>query len=199
MLKPTARVAQSLGEDGEHRDVILAAVQADLDRVGYRRLRLEDVARHAGVSRQTIYDYFGSRDGLVRAFMAQESVRLAEVIAQAIAQERDPRRGLTKGLTAVLDWLSERPSLQDPLREDFVVFATTRGRAVVDYQADMAAAAFRDTLGVDRRRAAEAGSVFARLLLSFIAAPESGAEDSARIIGDATWGVLGLTGPGRGR
>lgn len=199
MLKPTARVAASLGEEGDQRAAILAAVQADLDRVGYRRIRLEDVARHAGVSRQTIYDYFGSRDGLILAFMAQESVRLAEVIASAIVDERDPRRGLTTGLTLVLEWLSDRPSLQDPLREDFVVFTTTRGQALVDFQADMAAAAFRDALGVDPRRATEAGSVFARLLFSFIAAPQTGSGDSARIIGDATWGVLGLTAPGRGR
>ena len=54
MLDPTTRVAESLGEHGEQREAILAAVQADLDRVGYRRIRLEDVARHAGVSRQTI-------------------------------------------------------------------------------------------------------------------------------------------------
>ena len=120
MLKPTARVAASLGESGEQRAAILAAVQADVDRVGYRRIRLEDIARHAGVSRQTIYDYFGSRDALIRAFMAHESVRLAEVIAAAIEDERDPRRGLTKGLTTVLEWLSGRPSLQDPLREDFI-------------------------------------------------------------------------------
>lgn len=191
MLKPTARVAASLGESGEQRAAILAAVQADVDRVGYRRIRLEDIARHAGVSRQTIYDYFGSRDALIRAFMAEESVRLAEVIAAAIEDERDPRRGLTKGLTTVLEWLSGRPSLQDPLREDFVVFVTTRGQAVVDYNADMAAAAFRATLGTDRRTATEAGSVFARLLFSFIAAPQSGSEDAARIISDATWGVLG--------
>src|SRR5690606_17936080 len=55
MLKPTTRVAESLGADGEQREAIMAAVRADLDRVGYRRIRLEDVARHAGVSRQTIY------------------------------------------------------------------------------------------------------------------------------------------------
>lgn len=192
MLKPTARVAASLGEEGDQRAAILAAVQADLDRVGFRRIRLEDVARHAGVSRQTIYDYFGSRDGLIRAFMAAESVRLAEVIASAVDQESDPRRGLTKGLTAVLQWLSGRPALQDPLREDFIVFTTTRGQAVVDYTADMAAAAFRATLGADRRRAGEAGSVFSRLLFSYIAAPQSGSEDAARIISDATCGVLGL-------
>jgi AcrR family transcriptional regulator len=191
MLKPTTRVAESLGADGEQREAIMAAVRADLDRVGYRRIRLEDVARHAGVSRQTIYDYFGSRDGLIRAFMAQESVRLAEVIAQAITEERDPRRGFTKGLSQVLAWLADRPSLQDPLREDFVVFTSTRGQAVVEYTADMAAAAFRESLGADRRTAVEAGSVFARLLYSFIAAPQAGSQDAARIIGDATWGVLG--------
>jgi hypothetical protein len=61
----------------------------------------------------------------------------------------------------------------------------------VDYTADMAAAAFRTALGVDQRTADEAGSVLARLLFSFIAAPESGSEDAARIISDATWGVLG--------
>src|SRR5262245_22578757 len=35
--------------------------------LGFRRVSLEDVARHAGVSRRTVYRYFPSREHLISA------------------------------------------------------------------------------------------------------------------------------------
>ena len=51
---------------------ILDATLDVVSRVGLARLALDDVARQAGVSRQTVYRYFGSRDGLVRAVILRE-------------------------------------------------------------------------------------------------------------------------------
>ena len=50
------------------RKRILAATFVVLSRSGHRKLQLSEVAAEAGVSRPTLYRYFGSKQGLLDAF-----------------------------------------------------------------------------------------------------------------------------------
>ena len=51
----------------EAKALILDAAEASMKAGGPAALRLQDVARAAGVSHPTILHHFGSREGLVRA------------------------------------------------------------------------------------------------------------------------------------
>lgn len=64
---------------------ILAATFVVLGRDGRRKLQLSDVAAEAGVSRPTLYRYFGSKDGLLEAFGLYEQDNFDSGIAAAMA------------------------------------------------------------------------------------------------------------------
>lgn len=60
---------------------ILDAALVELERHGFRKVALDDVARRAGVSRTTIYRRFANRDELVGAVIERENVALFADIA----------------------------------------------------------------------------------------------------------------------
>ncbi len=65
--------------DARPEEILEAAVEVFGER-GFARTKLDDVARHAGVSKGTLYLYFESKDALFRAMMRQ---RLEAKIASA--------------------------------------------------------------------------------------------------------------------
>lgn len=61
-----AALAHGVGEEGlETRARILKSAGAMMSRFGLSKLTLEDVARAAGVTRQSIYRYFSGKDDLI--------------------------------------------------------------------------------------------------------------------------------------
>lgn len=62
-------------------ETILDAALVELERHGFRKVALDDVARRAGVSRTTIYRRFANRDELVGAVIERENVALFADIA----------------------------------------------------------------------------------------------------------------------
>jgi AcrR family transcriptional regulator len=77
-------------------DALMTAALDLVRQVGYRRVRLEDIAAAAGVSKATVYHYFANKDDLltraVEARMAgrdaEIEAKLAEVPAPASAEAR---------------------------------------------------------------------------------------------------------------
>jgi AcrR family transcriptional regulator len=84
---------------------ILAATFVVLARDGRRRLQLSDVAAEAGVSRPTLYRYFGSKDGLLEAFGLYEQDNFDAGIAAAMAGLTGPDR-LDAALRFIVDFQS---------------------------------------------------------------------------------------------
>lgn len=74
------------------RKRILDATFEVIARCGRRKLQLLDVAATAGVSRPTVYRYFGSKDGLLDAFALYEQDNFAAGIAAATAGLRGADR-----------------------------------------------------------------------------------------------------------
>lgn len=69
----------------ERRVQLLEVAREVVLRHGYRKANLGDVAREAGVSRATVYNYFASKELLLRAIVAQE----VEQLRAAVARELD--------------------------------------------------------------------------------------------------------------
>jgi AcrR family transcriptional regulator len=74
------------------RDEIAAAFRDLALRYGYRRASIDDVARALRVSKQTIYEYFGSKEGLYRAsvelWATQQRQRLESLLTETSALGR---------------------------------------------------------------------------------------------------------------
>lgn len=82
------------------RESLLDAAYTALARRPWPGVRMVDVAATAGVSRQTLYNEFGSKDGLARALLRRETDGYLHGVERALAEEREP----ADRLAAVAAW-----------------------------------------------------------------------------------------------
>ncbi|MEV8091755.1 helix-turn-helix domain-containing protein [Streptomyces nigra] len=82
------------------RDSLLDAAFTALARRPWSAVRMVDVASAAGVSRQTLYNEFGSKEGLARALVRREADIYLAGVERALATPSDAR----DRLTATADW-----------------------------------------------------------------------------------------------
>lgn len=73
----------------------------------YDDVWIDDVARHAGVSRGLLYHYFGSKRGFLAAIVEHEAAELLRVTEPD--PTLPPRQRLTRVLDAYLDYLEAHP------------------------------------------------------------------------------------------
>ncbi|MFE5403643.1 TetR/AcrR family transcriptional regulator [Streptomyces sp. NPDC056580] len=84
------------------RESLLDAAATALARRPWSAVRMVDVAAAAGVSRQTLYNEFGSKDGLARALVRREADGYLAGVERALAAHTDPR----DRLTATAEWMA---------------------------------------------------------------------------------------------
>jgi AcrR family transcriptional regulator len=89
--------------DGSVRDRLLEAANELFYQEGVRSVGIDRVLDRAGVAKASLYDTFGSKDELVRAYLEKRSMTRRERIAQRIAQHTEPRARLL----SVFDLLHE--------------------------------------------------------------------------------------------
>ncbi|MET8831457.1 TetR/AcrR family transcriptional regulator [Streptomyces sp. NPDC004610] len=82
------------------RESLLDAAYTALARRPWPAVRMVDVAAAAGVSRQTLYNEFGSKDGLARALVRREADGYLAGVERALATPLDAR----ERLTATAEW-----------------------------------------------------------------------------------------------
>jgi AcrR family transcriptional regulator len=116
------------------RDALLdaaydAALAGDWDRV-----RMADVARVAGVSRQTLYYEFGSKDALAEAVALREAARWMEgADAAVVGHEGSPAEAVAAGTQWTLQEAERNPLLKADLTDDaggLLPFLTTRAESL---------------------------------------------------------------------
>jgi AcrR family transcriptional regulator len=149
-------------------------------------IRMADVARAAGVSRQTLYDEFGSRGGLAEAYVVAETERfLAMVDAALEAQGSDPRSALVAAMSTFLVAAEAgglmRAIVNDDGNHDLLTLITTHGEGVLDAAGGHLARFFEQrwptVSGGDAQLAARC---LVRLALSYATRPDGSPEDAAR-------------------
>lgn len=69
---------------------------------------IEEVAVAAGVSKPMIYEHFGSKEGLYREVVEQESSILLQTITSSLSEEAGPRILLERAALALLSYIEER-------------------------------------------------------------------------------------------
>ncbi|MFF4798579.1 TetR/AcrR family transcriptional regulator [Streptomyces sp. NPDC001351] len=82
------------------RESLLDAAYTALARRPWSAVRMVDVASAAGVSRQTLYNEFGSKEGLARALVRREADGYLAGVERALATHSD----LRDRLTATAEW-----------------------------------------------------------------------------------------------
>src|SRR5205809_5485064 len=97
---------------------ILDAAFAAVRDFGVTRLTVEDVAQRAGLSRQTVYRYFPSKDHLMVALVSREEDRLLDGVRAVFAEHDDLRTAIGESTRFVLRFAREHPLLDRLLEAD---------------------------------------------------------------------------------
>ncbi|GAA3516985.1 TetR/AcrR family transcriptional regulator [Nocardioides daeguensis] len=171
----------------ERRTAVFAALRALLLEQPWGEVTLEAVARDAGVSRQTLYNAFGSRYGLAQAYTVHLADALCALIAETLtAHPDDPRTGLEEGLRLFLETAAEDP-LIDRVRagdahHDLVRIVTTdAGPLLVRVAGQLEAAARTAWPQADPALLPPLARTLARLALSYVSVPPE-YDDSPAVI-----------------
>ncbi|MER6536913.1 TetR/AcrR family transcriptional regulator [Streptomyces sp900105755] len=84
------------------RESLLDAAYAALARRPWAAVRMVDVAAAAGVSRQTLYNEFGSKEGLARALVRREADGYLAGVERALGSHAEA----WERLTATAEWMA---------------------------------------------------------------------------------------------
>jgi len=96
----------------EIRNRIMAGALTCVRRWGIDKTSLNDIAREAGCARQTVYNYYGSRDGVVLAALLENSRQFAERLQAHVHTFHGAEDRLTEALLFCLLELPKEPYLQ---------------------------------------------------------------------------------------
>ncbi|MGW8357809.1 TetR/AcrR family transcriptional regulator [Streptomyces wedmorensis] len=94
------------------RDALLDAALAALTHRSWSAIRMADVAAAARVSRQTLYNEFGSKEGLARALVRREADTYLQGVRTLLAAPAPPGHNIA----AVAEWIVTRAAVRPLLR-----------------------------------------------------------------------------------
>jgi AcrR family transcriptional regulator len=175
-------------ENRSTRDALLDAAYDVVVAGNWQNARMVDVAAAAGVSRQTLYNEFGTKDACAQALAIREAQRFIDGTNQFL-DELHPNAPV-EAIRAATEWTireaSNNPLLKAVLTDDtseLLPFLTTRGDAIIG----AARANVENYLGshwpdVPAADVALAAETVARLTISYLVLPSDGPDGSAEAI-----------------
>ncbi len=100
-----------VARDRDSRGLVAEAASAEFAEHGYAGARTERIAQRAGVNKQLLYYYFGSKAGLYDGVMEAAARKLQDATQEAEPQPGTAGEVLRAKLTAVFEVLSRSPEL----------------------------------------------------------------------------------------
>jgi AcrR family transcriptional regulator len=118
------------------RSTLLDALDHLLRQRAWAQVTMADVAAEAGVSRQTVYNEFGGREGLAQAYVLREAAWFVSAAKDAVAAHPDDPRGAIAAafdhfLTAALEHPLMRSIAGTDGADDLLALFTTQGEPVL--------------------------------------------------------------------
>ena len=151
---------------------------------------MAEVAAAAGVSRQTLYKEFGSRDEFAQAFVIHEGERFLDGVEAAIREHLDdPRAAVNAALEAFLRTAGEDPIVRVLLSDDgaggMLPFVTTQGVPVVQWATARLSVAIQEGWPqAPVEMTALLAESLVRLAISYVTAPSGTPEATAMAAGE---------------
>jgi AcrR family transcriptional regulator len=121
------------------RDTLLDAARAELEHRPWSEVTMAEVAAKAGVSRQTLYKEFGSREEFAQVFVLREAERFIGAIEGALdAHREDPKAALAAAFGLFLTAAGEDPLIRAAIAGsgEMLPFVTTHGQPLVEGAAE---------------------------------------------------------------
>lgn len=182
------------------RDSVLAAVNELLGSELWSDVTMAQVAERAGVSRQTLYNEFGSRRELARAYVMREAESFIALVNDAVLANDEPRAALGAAFEVFLSAAEGHPVVRAIVAADdgdeLLALVTTRGGPlladIIDRLAAILTSRWPGLAITDGRLIAE---TLVRLAISHAALPSDSARGTAasvvRVLGPYLDGLIG--------
>ncbi|GAB09783.1 putative TetR family transcriptional regulator [Gordonia araii NBRC 100433] len=178
------------------RNSLLDGLRGLLVEKDWSAVRMSDVAAAAGVSRQTVYNEFGTRYGLAQAYAQRLAAQLASIVRDALASHPDDIHGaLHSGFTEFFTGVATDPMVASLLageaNPDLLKLITTDAAPLITTASDILQQALTESswLSMSDDDALRIARAITRMALSYVAMPPEGdrdvAADVASIIGPA--------------
>jgi len=120
------------------RNTLLDCARDELMRRPWSQISMAEIARAAGVSRQTLYAQFGSREEFAQALVLREGDSFLLAVEQAVSEHLDdPIAALAGAFEVFLTAAAENPLVRTIIVEDgatdLLPLVTTHGAPIVHY------------------------------------------------------------------
>lgn len=167
------------------RETIFDATRDEVQHRPWSEITMAEVAAAAGVSRQTLYNEFGSRDEFAQAFVIHEGERFLDAVEAAVRDHLDdPRAAVGAALELFLKTAGEDPLIRVLISDDgtggMLPLVTTQGMPVVQWATARLTAAIEqgwpEANQANSRLLAEA---LVRLAISHVTAPSGTPAETA--------------------
>ncbi|HEV7358918.1 MAG TPA: helix-turn-helix domain-containing protein, partial [Steroidobacteraceae bacterium] len=73
------------------RERLLASADELFYEHGINRVGIDRIIEHAGVAKASLYDCFGSKEELIRAYLKRRGDKRQALLSERIAQQKTPR------------------------------------------------------------------------------------------------------------
>lgn len=168
------------------RDSILDGMRDELLTRDWSAITLSHVAKAAGISRQTIYNEFGSRHGLAQAYALRLADRLVDQIDGAIeGNEGDVHAAFMQGFRDFFTESAADPLVQSLLtgdvKPDLLQLITTDSGPIITHCSQRLTSTFVDSwVKCTEDDAAVLARAIVRLAMSYVSMPPEADHDVAR-------------------
>jgi len=167
------------------RDSVLDAMRELLGSRDWSAITLADVARAAGISRQTIYNEFGSRQGLAQGYALRLADRLVNAVEDAIyANVGDVYAAFLQGFRAFFTESAADPLvislLSGVAKPDLLQIITTDSAPIITHCSARLTASFMNSwVRASEEDAGMLARAIVRLAMSYVSMPPEADHDVA--------------------
>lgn len=113
------RTARSLPNDAEAAQMsLLKTAEECFERYGVRRVTMDEIAAAAGVSRPTLYRYFGDRDSLIKSIVEHRAGKLVSKVHRLLDEQETLADKLVTGILFLVDIGRNDQFIRELLRSD---------------------------------------------------------------------------------
>lgn len=122
-------------ESAGARERLMDAAYAEILAGHWGARRMIDISAAAGVSRQTLYNVFGSKEGLLQSVVVREATALMDTVERVLeAEGHDPAHAVGRATRMVLVAAGDNPLLRAMVTGDdeLLPVLTTRSEPLMD-------------------------------------------------------------------
>jgi AcrR family transcriptional regulator len=165
---------------------------------GYRAASMDEIAERCGVSKPMLYEYFGSKDGLLMAAIDRSKAELYEATRAAMEQAATPEEVVWHGMLAYFEFMDTRSRSFAMLLQEPMVVPPATGEAIEQTRRQQSGLIAPIIAALAPRMPGPAVEAYTeiivgaceRLALWRLRHPEVGARDAARYMTDFTWNAM---------